>query len=307
MMLSKRIALLVPALTIALALSACPKKKKEKTQIYFDDLSVPVGIKANVAKDISLNKAEGGESLIRVVVDPDLDRDDLDSIMKSFYRQTKDRGGFLGNKTVKKIDIRFYTSAAKATAEGTDWLASVQRTAPDAPAKLVNKQKLPLLKWAKKALGKMPQYTKEKPRILADPKALALEMTMPFVKDDGSGDPVDKMTFKRVARAFASLEMVLFDKIEQLKKMTLIGTYKGEQVCKIWLTRAQATELNIRKVEEGLGAFDGKLMNKLVSKQISDKKFAALKDKQRAKVYKKVFARLPKEQVVIDEKAFKAK
>ena len=130
---------------------------------------------------------------------------------------------------------------------------------------------------------------------------------LPFVKDDGSGDPVKARSYKRVAPAFASTVMLFFDKIEQLKKFTLVGTHEGKQICKIWLTRQQATELNIRKVEESLGAFDGKLMTKLVNKQINDKKFAALKAKQRAKVYKEVFAKLPKEQVEIDMKALKKK
>ncbi|PID39539.1 MAG: hypothetical protein CSA65_09645 [Proteobacteria bacterium] len=302
MMRSQRSSLLLLALTAALVLPACPKKKKVKAQLYFKDLTIPLGQKVKIAKDISLNKATGGESIVRAVVAPDFDRDDLDRLMRSFYRQVKGREGFKVGKSVGKIDIRFYSSEAKAEAEGDDWLASVQRATASGEPKMVNKQKLPLLKWAKKAMGPLPQYTKEKPRLLADAEKLALEIRLPFVKDDGSGDPVDKMTYKRIARAFASSVMVMFDKIEQLKRLTLVGTHKGKQVFKIWLSRQQATELNIRKVEESLGAFDGKLMTKLVNKQISDKKFTKLKDKQRAKVYKEVFARLPKEQVEINKK-----
>lgn len=298
----QRSSLLLVALAAVLVLPACPKKKKAKAQLYFKDLTIPLGVKVKVVKDISLNKATGGESVVRAVVAPDFDRDDLDRLMKSFYRQVKGRGGFKGGKDVGKIDIRFYTSAAKAKANGDDWLASVQRATASGEPKMENKQKLPLLKWAKKAMGPMPQYTKEKPRLLADAEKLALEIRLPFVKDDGSGDPVEKMTYKRIARAFASSVMVMFDKIAQLKKLTLVGTHKGKQVFKIWLTRQQATELNIRKVEESLGAFDGKLMTKLVNKQITDKKFTKLKDKQRAKVYKEVFARLPQEQIEINKK-----
>lgn len=295
----------VPRVLAALSLlallvaPACESKKKVKAQLYFKDLRPPLGIKVKVVKDIS-KTAGGGESIVRVVVDPDVDRDDLDRLMASFERQTKARTGFSGG-AVAKVDIRFYVSEGKAKAEGDDWIASVQRTSNTGEAKLVNKQKLPLLKWAKKALGPMPQYTKEKPTILADPKAMTLEITLPFVKDDGTGEPVEKVTFNRACRTWASLVLPLFDKLEKLKKLTFIGSHKGNTVFKVWVTREQATQLDLRKVEESLGAFQGKLINKRLAKQITDKKMATETAKQRKKVYKEVLSRLPKEQVTVDK------
>lgn len=294
--------LIALSLLTLLVAPACEPKKKAKAQLYFKDLLAPLGVKVKVVKDIS-KTAAGGESIVRVVVDPDVDRDDLDRLMASFWRQTKARTGFSGG-AVAKVDIRFYVSAAKAKAEGDDWIASVQGNPgveKGAAPKLVNKQKAPLLKWAKKALGPMPQYTKEKPTILADPKAMTLEITLPFVTDDGTGEPVEKVTFNRACRTWASLVLPLFDKLEKLQKLTFIGSHKGNTVFKIWVTREQATQLDLRKVEESLGAFQGKLINKRLAKQITDKKMATETAKQRKKVYKEVLSRLPKEQVTVDK------
>jgi len=289
---------------LAVAVIGCEEKKKTKDQLYFKDLTPPLGIKVKIIKDISKNPKGGGVSIVRTSVEPDVDRDDLDRLMRSFFRQTKARSGFSGG-TVSKIDIRFYTSEAAAKAEGENWLASVQRSSTTAAPKFVNKQKLPLLKWAKKALARtMVLFKKGKvqPRILADPKALALEISLPFVKGDGSGDLREKVTFITGTRVWVGLVLPLFRKIEQLEKVTYIGTGKGNKVLfKVRLSREQLQQLELRKVQEGLGAFQGKLINKRLAKQITDKQFSRLTAKQTKKVYKKVLSRLPKDQVMVDK------
>ena len=60
-------------------------------------------------------------------------------------------------------------------------MAQVVHKLPATEATFANRQKLPLLKWARKALGRMPQFTSElKPQLLADPDTMELELKIPY-------------------------------------------------------------------------------------------------------------------------------
>jgi hypothetical protein len=280
--------------------SGCEDKKKEKKQVYFDDLRPPAGAKATIVRDESFNRAAGGETIVRIAVMPDIDRDNLDRLMRSLYRQLKGRAGFKKGGEVETIDLRIYTSKAKAKAGGDDWLASVSRRSKSDKPVFSNKQKLPLLKWVKKALGRMPQYTGSiKPRILVDADRLTAEVTLPFVEEDGSGKWVKKVTYNRATTTLTSTVRAIFGKVEKIKKLTFIGTHEGKQLIKVTLTRPQAAQLNLRQVEESVSAFAGKFVNQLKMDKKAERKIK----KFRRKVYKEALGRLPKEQVFIDKKA----
>lgn len=99
----------------------------------------------------------------------------------------------------------------------------------------------------------MPQYTGTiKPRILVDTDRLSAEITVPFVEEDGSGNWVKTVTFSRATTTLTATVRDVFGKVEQLKKLTFIGTHEGKTVIKVWLTRSQAQQLNLRQVEEHL-------------------------------------------------------
>ena len=69
------------ALTICvlmLGFAAC-KSEKAKERLYFEDLRPPVGAgKVEIVKDVSDNPSTGGEIAVNAVVDPDIDKDELD-------------------------------------------------------------------------------------------------------------------------------------------------------------------------------------------------------------------------------------
>jgi len=174
----------------------------------------------------------------------------------------------------------------------------VQSTNAEAEPMMTNNQKAPLLKWVKKVLGKQQEYTGElKPRILADATDMAVEVTVPYVDHGGEGKYVEELTYVRAITEFVSYAMGLFEKIPQLKKLTFIGKHNDAEALNIWLTREQYVGLDFRKIEEGLGAFDGQFMELYMSKQITEKVFIAKKRKQRRKVYSEALSRLPAAQV----------
>jgi hypothetical protein len=291
------IRVLSAAVLTLLLCSACPSEKK-KDQLYFNDLKIPIGAgKVTVISDVSLNPSTGGEITVLTAVEPEVDRDELDRLMDSFLRQVKERTGFAGSGKPEKIDLRFYVGEDKAKAGGADWLAQLTATASGEPTK-VNKQKAPLLKWAMKKMGKMQEFTGAlKPQLLANPSLMALDMTVPVVELDGSGKYVAKLTYVRAITEFVSYSMTMFEGIPELKKLTFAVKHDDAVVLKIWLTREQYVALDLRKVEEMLGAFDGVLMTKLLSKEVNDKTFETKKIAQRRKVYREALARLPAEQV----------
>lgn len=304
--MTQRFSILLLALLIPMA--SCENKKSGlRPKLYFKDLIPPAAVKATILEDNSFNKVTGGEIVVRVLVDKQVDRDQLDRTMKELHRQISNRDGFGPKKDlgVRRVDVRFYTSKTDAKAGGGNWIASVYQEGIKAEPTMENKQKAPLLKWVYKALGPMPQYTKEKPRILTDADKMTVEIKLPYVKDDGTGEPVEKMTFNRATRTWASLVLPLFDKIEKLTELTYIGTYKGDEVFKVTIDRPLAKELNLRKVEESLGAFQGTLITKRLSKEINDKQMATLTAKERTKVYKDVVKKIPKDKITYNKKTLK--
>jgi hypothetical protein len=282
------------------ALAAC-EKKQAKEKLYFPDLKPPVGVQATVISDVGDN-AESGTSITTIVaVEPDIDRDDLDQLIETFSRQVNDRGGFRKG-AADRVEIRFYAGQAKAAAGGGDWLAQVLRQGRDAKETRTNKQKYPLVKWAKKALGPQPQFSgKLQPELLADSQNLALELKVPFVKDDGSGAYIDAISFVTIVKAFSFYMRALFDKIEPLRKVTYVGIFEDREVAKIWMTREQYQQLDLRLVEEGLGAFQGKFINLLMTKEMTSEQVEKKVNEQTRKVYRETFARLPEGQVAIDK------
>lgn len=281
-------------------LTACPKEEV-KDKLYFPDLKPPIGVTATVISDVGDNAASGTSITTVVAVDPDIDRDELDRLMDSFYRQINDRTGFRKG-TADRVDLRFYAGQAKAQAGGADWLAQVLREGQKAEEQRTNKQKYPLVKWAKKALGPQPQFSgKLQPEMLADSQELSIEVKVPFVKDDGSGAYVDKLSYVHIVKAFSFYMRTLFDKIEPLKKVTWAGIYEDKEAARIWMTREQYEQLDLRLVEEGLGAFQGKFINLLMSKEMTSEQVEKKVNEQTRKVYKETFARLPEEQVQIDK------
>jgi hypothetical protein len=283
---------------LLLAVAACPKMAKK--QLYFEDLRPPLGVgKVEVIKDESMNPETGGEITVIATVEPNVDKDELTRLLESFYRQVKVRRGFQKGDKPQKIDIRCYDSKAKAEKGGDDWLARVERATSISEPSYTNRQKPPLLKWAKKALKPaMPQFSgPHKPQILADNTAMTLEITYPFVSDDGTGKYVEKLSHEKATTAFSSTTITMFEKIPQLKKFTFIGKHNDKTVMKIWLTREQFTQLDIKQVEELLGAFQGQFIEPMMSKQITAEQVHKKVLKQRRKVYRETLARLPKEQV----------
>lgn len=286
----------MPLLALLLGGPGC--QEEVKAQLYFPELRATLGPgKVNVVSDVSLNPEGGGDVTVITEVEPEVDRDELDKLMASFLRQVKERRGFRVAGPPKRIDLRFYVSEAKAKAGGEDWLAQVLASSGAEPT-MTNRQKPPLLKWTKKVLGPQPEFSGTiKPQILADPITYSVELTIPYVNDDGSGTYVEKLTYVKAITEWVSYTRALFEKIPELKKFSFVGKHNDQPVMKIWLTRQQYQELDLQQVEESLGAFQGQFIEPIMSKLISEKAVEKKVVAQRQKVYRETLGRLPAEQV----------
>jgi hypothetical protein len=275
-------------------------KEKPPEQLYFPMLKPSIGVgKVDIVVDKNLNLPTGGEVTVFAVVEPEVDRDELERLLQSFHRQIRGRRGFQKDDFPSKIDIRCYTDKASAEAGGDKWLARAEWVRPKPEPTFSNRQKPPLLKWAKQAFEKMmPLFSgPHKPQILADPNEMVLEVTYPLVTDDGSGQYVKELTHEIATTAFSSTSLTLFQKIPELKKLTFIGKHNEQTAIKVTVTAEQFKALNIKQVEELLGAYQGKFIELLMSKKITDEQVRSKVLKQRLKVYREAFAKLPKEQV----------
>jgi hypothetical protein len=280
--------------------AGCPGKQPDRKQLYFKPLLPPVGIAVDVVRDVSFDTPEGGTLQVLSVIQPNLDRDELNQLMRSFFRQAKSRRRFRGGASAKQIDLRFYDSEAGAKQGGQDWLGQAAYTPTSTEPVFTNHQKPPLLKWAKRAFGPQPQYAGEiKPRILVDTESMAVEVTLPFVKYDGSGQPVDRVSFQRATTAFSSTTRNMFDKISELEAFTVVGTHHGETVIRVRLTRHQYRQLNLNQVEESLGELRGRLMEMYLARRIGEKAMARRLSVRRHRLYRDVFALLPPKDVII--------
>ena len=285
--------LLATAALLALGIWGCMKKPR-KEKLYFDPIMPPVGINGfKVVTDLSLNPETGGTVTVNAVVKADEDRDELDRLIKSLFRQAKGRKSRFKRHKGKlgKIDIRLFDSEAKAKAGGKDWLARVSRVSRNSEESYENKQKLPLLKWAKKALG---QGTYQ---LLADHEALALEYSDAFI-DFETKKPKEKVHYRNFANDFITTTNAVFTGIKQIKKYTYVRKHEGKVVAKIWLSRAQHDELQPRQFwEQNYNAVIGPLVLDMATKGMPDSKVIKLRNKQSRKALRELLGKLPKEQV----------
>lgn len=294
--------LLVFLTTCILSFSGNACTPKEKPLLYFRDLVPPVGAgPVTIISDVSQNLEKGGEITVIAVVDPNIDRDELDFLMQSFYRQTKERQGFMQGDFANKIELRFYATADDAKQVNSSWLARVYRSDRAQKPEYSNLQKLPLLKMAQKTLGKQPEFTGAlKPVLTADAANMAMTAIVPIVAHDGTGAYIHELTFLRVVTDFISYARTFFDSIGELKKVTFIGRHDDKDVATIWLTREQYKALDLRQVEESLGAYQGQFIELIIARRITEKAVAMKVEQQRRKIYREALAKLPKEQVIMD-------
>ena len=285
--------------------AACPEKPKDSDQLYFEDFVSPLGVNATVVYDKNLNAPTGSSINVNLFVDNDIDRDELDKLVRSYYRQAQARKGFKQG-TADQIDIRIYATEGRARSGSDEWLARAHRVGPSGKPTFENRQEPPLLKWIKKALGKMPQYTGSlQPTINADTKAMAASITLPFVKSDGSGKPVDHPSYGLATTTFTATVRSLFSAIETLRTVTFSGTHKGATLIKVTLKRSEYGRINFGRLEEELGRFQGAFASQLMAQKITDDAVTKKVSERRRSVYSKAFAHLPEDRVLIDAKRLK--
>ena len=285
---------------LLLANNSCDQKRR-KDRLYFDDLSPPVGFeKVKIISDKSLNLPGGGVITVLTVVDPEIDRDDLDRLMKSFYRQVATRGGFAKPGGAERVDLRFYDSEEKAKADGKDWLGQVLRISGEAHPHYENRQRIPLGKWITQALGSQAPFTGAlKPTVTTADEKMAATVKVPFVKQDGSGEYVDTINFNLAVREFTHHAMTLFDRVKPLQELTFAGIHQGETVITVTLTRAQYDDLKLRELEAQLAAFQGDLVSHLHDGSLKEREFQRKATSERSRVYRDLLAKLPEEQVTL--------
>ena len=302
-----RVAVVLTGLALLLGAVSC-KTEEVKERLYFDDLKPPVGAgKVEVILDQSDNPSTGGEITVKAVINPDIDKDELDRLMLGFFRQAEKRRGFQVKGKPVKIDIRLYDHGGKAEAGGDDYLGRVSIKSGDPEATYENNQKAPLIKWAKKAIGKDAAFTKDKVQILGDAKTMQLDVTMPMVEYDGTGNYKEHVTFEKFSTEWSSTVIALFEKITGLKQITFSAKQHDKIVAKIVVTRELYNTIDLKQMEESLGAFVGQYYQDLVSGKLTSEKVEAMVKEERRKIYKEALATFPEGAVVIDEDLYKDK
>lgn len=273
----------------------------QSDRIYFKPLLAPVGISATVVRDESRLGPGGGTIAVTVAVEADLDRGELARLMDAFARQAADRRGFGAvERGASRLELRYYGSEVAARAEGDDWLGRTLREGPTGALIVDNRQAWPLLRLATEALGRQPQYTGAlRPELLADPQARSVEVTLPFVRDDGSGAAVERVSFERAMTTLAATLAALFDKVPQLAEVTVVGRHRGAIVLRVRVDRRQYTALHLLEIEEQLGALRGKLIGALASGRLTDRTAQGELALRRRQVYREALRRLPAGQVFI--------
>ncbi|MBK8481466.1 MAG: hypothetical protein IPL40_09870 [Proteobacteria bacterium] len=270
-------------------------------RLYFKPLLPPVGVSAAVVLDESLRAPAGGSIRVTVAVEADLDRDELQRLMDALFRQAASRRGFgAAGRAAARIDLRYYGSEAAARGGGDDWIGRTLREGLVGAPTVVNRQALPLLRLATEALGRQPQYTGVlRPELLADPQALSVEVTIPFVRDDGSGAAVERVSFELATTTLTATLEALFGKVPQLNQVTFVGRHRGRVVLRVQADRQQYGALGLLEVEEQLGALRGRLIGALGSGRLRESTAQGELALRRRERYREVLRRLPAGQVFI--------
>ena len=300
-----RAAVILTSVALILGAASC-KTEQAKERLYFDDLNPPVGAgKVEIIKDQSDNPSTGGEISVKAVISTDIDRDELDRLLLGFFRQCEKRRGFQVKGKPVKIDIRLYDNGGKAEAGGDDYLGRVSIKSGDPEPTYENNQIAPLLKWAKKAVGKDAAFTKDKVEFKGDPKTMELEVVMPMVEYDGTGNYKEFVTFEKFSTEFSSSVISLMERITGLNKVTFSAKHHDKIVARVALTRDQYNKIDLKQMEESLGAYQGQFYQDLVSQKITSETVEQKLKEQRRTIYKEAFATFAEGDVVIDEILYK--
>ena len=122
---------------------------------------------------------------------------------------------------------------------------------------------------------------------------MELEVTMPMVEYDGSGEYKEHVTFEKFSTEFSSSVISLMEKIAGLKKVTFSAKQHDKIVAKIAISRELYTKIDLKQMEESLGAYQGEFYQDLVSQKITSEKVEKKVKEQRRKIFKEAFAQFP--------------
>lgn len=292
------------ALVLTLAAVGCTTPLPEAPaarRLYFEPLLPPVGIGATMVRDESELRPEGGVISVALAVESDLDQGELQRLLEALWRQVEARRGFgAPDRGASRIELRCYASAEAARRGGDDWLGRAAREGLRGAPTFANRQVLPLLRLATEALGRQPQYSGVlRPELLADPEARSVEVSLPFVRDDGSGAAVERVSFERATTTLTATLAALFGKVPQLAEVTFVGRHRGRVVLRVRVSREQYAALKLLEIEEQLGALRGQLIGALASGRLTDATAQGELALRRRERYQQALRRLPAGRVFI--------
>ena len=260
-------------ISLCIASVGC-EQKQARARLYFDDLRIPLGLTGvEILSDRSLNAETGSSIEVIAKVPSKIDRDDLDRLMKSFYRQSVARRGFVGSGLPGRIDLRFYQDANEARVGGDAWLGRALRAVGGIGGLIRESTNSSTGKVGTKSPGDAAAVLPKSANrpLSANRKRGELTIKLPYVSENGSGAWRQTLKYEQAVREFLGVSQTLFAEVNGLRRLQFVGIYKDHPVLTVSLSKEQFDQLNVVATEERLSAYEAQFINDLAIERVSEK------------------------------------
>jgi hypothetical protein len=285
------------AVAVIVAVAACSQPAPpEPPGPRFAPLLSPSGVPdVETVLDEVIDRPDRVAVEVRLLAPKGLRYAQLQWLLESVHRQAAGRRGFQNARRPRGVDIRVYDDR-DAARDATRYLARVRSEGGDPVTEI--RIPFPLGEEVGKMIAARPDFAKIRPTAEADDTAGRLTVRVPYV-DGPTDEYLPRLGRARALEEWSSWTLDLFDKYPALSDFTFVGEYKGTDVVRVEVTRAQLGEIGLRQAEEDLGAYQGDLRPHLMSGKLSEADLARKVEARRLKAYADLLAHLPRAQVSI--------
>lgn len=279
-------------LLLTLPLLGCPQQADQPTGPKADEScpkELPAGCK--VLKDETDTAKNSVE--YHALVPADTKHDAAQKMLEALYRHLVTRR----DNEPAVLAAYLYTSEAQFTTPPPSPVAAVVKKSGEKAPSFDNKIPLELWQQVEQALNLEKRFDRRfqkadrKLGYNAEPSQSKVTVTQPFT-EGGTEEWAQAVSFLQVMNHFTQAAIPLFEQIVDLKQLVYVATWKGEEVARIDITRADYQKLDLRGVEEKIGSLHGRAFLELATGRGTDASVTKAHNQRAASEYRRIIGQI---------------
>ena len=273
-------------------LGGCPQQAEQPSGPKPDEAcpkDMPAGCK--ILKDETDSSKNSVE--YHALVPADTKHDAAQKMLEGLYRHLMTRR----DGEPAALAAYLYTSEAQFTTPPPSPVAAVVKKSGELAPSFDNKIPMELWQQVEQALGIPKRFDRKfqkadrKLAYTAEPSHSKVTVTLPFT-EGGTEEWAQAVSFLQVMNHFTEVATPLFEQIVDLKQLVFVATWKGEEVARIDITRADYQRLDLRGVEEKIGSLHGRAFLELATGRGSDASVTKAHNQRAGAEYRRIISQI---------------